>query len=65
MKKMEKRGPEHIHARRRWRWGSCLTHCASLTLLTFMELAEDGEKLGGQPRRARIFHSTSKGLGQV
>ena len=31
-----------------------------LTLLTFMELAEDGEKFGGQPRRARIFHSPSR-----
>ena len=30
-----------------------------LTLLTFMELAEDGENFGGQPRRARIFHSPS------
>ena len=28
-------------------WGSCptVTHCASFTLLTFMELAENGEKL--------------------
>ena len=31
-----------------------------LTFLTFMELAEDGEKFGGQPRRARIFHSPSR-----
>ena len=34
-----------------------------LTLLTFMELAENGEKLGrggAQPRRARIFHSPSQ-----
>ena len=31
-----------------------------LTLLTFMELVDGGEKLGGQPRRARIFHSPSQ-----
>ena len=34
-----------------------------LTLLTFMELAEDGEKWDvgvGQPRRAKIFHSPSR-----
>ena len=31
-----------------------------LTLLTFMELAEDDEKFGEQPRHARIFHSPSQ-----
>ena len=36
-----------------------------LTLLTFMELAEDGEKFEGggggeQPRRVRIFHNSSR-----
>ena len=31
-----------------------------LTFLTFMELAEDGEKFGGQPRFARIFHGPSR-----
>ena len=31
-----------------------------LTLLTFMELARDGEKFWGQPRRGMIFHSPSR-----
>ena len=30
-----------------------------LTLLTFIELAENGEKFWGQPRHARVFHSLS------
>ena len=40
-----------------------------LTLLTFMELVEDGEKYRGQPSLARILQSIKadsiKGLGQV
>ena len=39
------------------RQGPIMLH---LTLLTFVELAEDGEKFGGQPRRARIFHCPSR-----
>ena len=31
-----------------------------LTLLTFMQLAEEGERSGGHPRRARIFYSQSR-----
>ena len=39
------------------RQGPIMLH---LTLLTFVELAEDGEKFGGQQRRARIFHCPSR-----
>ena len=31
-----------------------------LILLTFMELAEDGEEFGGTAKRTRIFHSPSR-----
>ena len=39
------------------RQGPIMLH---LTLLTFVELADDDEKFGGQPMRARIFHCPSR-----
>ena len=59
-------------ALRRWNWGKCstVTLVLQLTLLTFMELAEDDEKFRGTAKARQdfpqsIMADSIKGLGQV
>ena len=73
LKKMENKvGPGRTPALRRWNWGKCstVTLVLQLTLLTFIELVEDGEKFrriakARQDFPQSITADSIKDLGQV